>query len=91
MTPNETCLGVPNVDQITMASQRAILAALDMSLLLAHRTLLSEHADQLSDDTNDEPNPPHLALAQSILIMTQTLRELIASYQAVIGHMLGDD
>ena len=91
MTPDDTCLHAPSVGQIAMASQRAILAALDTSLLLVHRTLQAEHADQLSDEANDEPSPPHLALAQSILIMTQTLRELIASYQAVIGHMLGDD
>jgi hypothetical protein len=91
MTDAETCLHLPTVDQITMASQRAILAALDTNLLLAHRVLQAEHADQLSDEHCDEPSPPHLALAQSILIMTRTLRELIASYHAIIDRMLADD
>jgi hypothetical protein len=38
----------------------------------------------------DEPSPPHLALAESILILAATLRELIASYRAVTDRMLGD-
>lgn len=90
MTAAEMDLWVPTVNQIVMASQRAILAALDMNLLLAQRTLQAEHADDLSDENTDEPNPPHLALTQSILIMTATLRELIASYYAVIDNTLGD-
>jgi len=90
VTAAETDLWVPTVNQIVMASQRAILAALDMNLLLAQRTLQAEHADDLSNDDPDGPGPPHLALTQSILIMSATLRELIASYYAVIDSMLGD-
>lgn len=90
MTAAETDVRVPTIDQIVMASQRAILAALDMSLLLAQRALQAEHADDLSNHDHDEPWPPHLALTQSILIMTATLRELIVSYHAVVDNMLGD-
>ena len=81
---------LPTTDHIVMASERAILAALGTNLLLAARTLKAEHAAGLSDDAADEPNPPHLALAQSILILAATLRELIAGYRAVTDTMLGD-
>jgi hypothetical protein len=81
---------LPTTDQIVMASERAILAALDTNLLLAARTLRAEHAAALGDDKADEPSPPHLALAESILILAATLRELIASYRAVTDRMLGD-
>ena len=64
MTAVETDLWVPTVNQIVMASQRAILAALDTNLLLAQRTLQAEHADDLSNENPDEPSPPHLALTQ---------------------------
>jgi hypothetical protein len=81
---------LPTTEQIVMASERAILAALDMNLLLAVRTLRAEHAAALSDGNADEPNPPHLALAESILVLAASLRELIASYRAVTDRMLGD-
>jgi Mg2+ and Co2+ transporter CorA len=90
MTAAETNITLPTIDQIFMASQRAMLAALDTTLLLAARTLQAEHADQLADVNTVEPKPPHLALTQSILIMISTLRELIASYCAIIDNMLGD-
>lgn len=86
--PPDTWL--PTTEQIAMAGERAILAALDTNLLLAARTLRAEHAATLSDDEADEPNPPHLALAESILVLAATLRELIASYRAVTDRMLGD-
>jgi len=49
MTAAETDLWVQTVNQIVMASQRAILAALDMNLLLAQRTLQAEHSKDLSN------------------------------------------
>jgi hypothetical protein len=90
MRATEPNTWLPTTEQIITASQRAILAALDTNLLLTQRALEAEHADQLSDEDSIEPNPPHLALAQSILIMSVTLRQLIASYYAVIDRMLGD-
>lgn len=87
--PEEAWL--PTTEQILMAQERAILAALDTNLLLAARTLQAEHASQLQEDNLDEPSPPHLALAQSILILAASLRELIGSYRAVTGRLLRDD
>jgi len=80
---------LPTAAQIVMAQERSILAALDINLLLAARTLEAEHA-ALGDETNDEPSPPHLALAESILILAATLRELIASYRAVTDRIFRD-
>jgi hypothetical protein len=80
---------LPTTGQIVMASERAILATLDTALLLAARTLEAEHAG-LGEQTHEEPSPPHLALAESILILAASLRELIASYRAATDHLLGD-
>ncbi len=80
---------LPTTEQIVMASERAILAALDTALLLAARTLEAEHAG-LGERLPEEPSPPHLALAESILILATTLRELIAGYRAATDHILGD-
>ena len=80
---------VPTSPQILMASERAILATLDLTLLLAARTLEAEHAD-LGERPHEAPSPPHLALAESILIIAASLRELIASYRAVTDHLLRD-
>lgn len=82
---------LPTTEQILMASERAILAALDTNLLLAVRTLRAEHAAALVEDGRDEPSPPHLALAESILILAASLRELIASYRTVTARLLRDD
>lgn len=86
--PDEVWL--PTTEQLVMASERAILAALDANLLLAARTLQAEHASGLSDGISDEPSPPHLALTQSILILAASLRQLIASYELAVEHLLGD-
>lgn len=80
---------LPTTAQIVMASERAILATLDTALLLAARTLEAEHA-ALGEQPREEPSPPHLALAESILLVAASLRELIASYRAATDHLLGD-
>ena len=82
---------LPTTEQILMASERAILAALDTNLLLTARTLRAEHPQAFGGEGRDEPSPPHLALAESILILAASLRQLIASYRAVTGRVLGDD
>jgi len=74
-----------------MASERAILAALDANLLLAARTLRAEHADTLGDGTHQEPGPPHVALAECILVLAASLHELIGSYRAATGRLHRDD
>ncbi|MHB8873020.1 MAG: hypothetical protein ACYC8T_04980 [Myxococcaceae bacterium] len=87
--PEESWL--PTTEQILMASERAILAALDTNLLLAERTLRAEHADTLGEGTIGEPGPPHVALTECILILSASLRELIAGYRAATGRILRDD
>ena len=90
MTPADPLdVWLPTSPQILMASERAILATLDLTLLLAARTLEAEHAD-LGERPHEAPSPPHLALAESILIIAASLRELIASYRAVTDHLLRD-
>jgi hypothetical protein len=80
---------LPTSAQIAMASERAILASLDANLQLAVRVLLAEHPS-LSDNPHEEPEPPHLAIAASILILADTLHGLIAGYRAATEHALGD-
>lgn len=87
--PEEAWL--PTTEQILMAPERAILAALDTNLLLAARILRAEHTPALGETRSDEPSPPQLALAESILILAASLRELIASYRAVTGRLIRDD
>ena len=80
---------VPSADQILMSSERAILAVLDVNLLLAVRTLEAEHAS-LGERPVDQPHPPHVALAESLVILAGSLREVIAGYRAAMDHLLGD-
>ncbi len=80
-------LWLPTTEQLVMAQERAILATLDVTLLMAERTLQAEHVC-LGDD--GEPNPPHLAIAGSILLMAASLRELLAAYRAASDRLLGD-
>lgn len=81
---------LPTAAQITMASERAILAALDANLQLAVRALIAEHPSLDDDSSHDEPEPPHLALAASIRILAESLHELIAGYRAVTEQAFGD-
>lgn len=77
----------PTTEQIIMAPERAILAALEVTLLMAERTLRAEHVS-LEDDR--EPNPPHLAIAGSILLLAASLRELLVAYHVATDRLLGD-
>ncbi|MHB8874344.1 MAG: hypothetical protein ACYC8T_11710 [Myxococcaceae bacterium] len=84
---------LPTSMQITMASERAILAALDASLQLAVRALCAEHPsldEERSRDLQAEPPPPHMALAGSIVTLAESLHELITGYRVVAERALGD-
>ena len=94
MSENETEseeVWLPTTEQILMASERAILAALDANLLLASRALRAEHAASLGERTIGEPGPPQVALTECILILAASLHELIASYRDATGRLLCDD
>ena len=81
---------LPTSAQITMATERAILASLDANLQLAVRALIAEHPSLDDDRRREEPEPPHLALAASIRILAETLHELICGYRAVTEQTFGD-
>lgn len=85
-----SAVSLPTSAQIGMASERAILASLDVTLNLAVRTLLAEHPSLGAAETQDEPEPPHLALAASMSILAESLCELISAYLAVTERALGD-
>ena len=72
-----------------MAPERAILAALDANLQLAVRVLSAEHPS-LDDDSHEEPEPPHLALAASIRILAESLHDLITGYRLVVEQAFND-
>ena len=86
------CDHLPSVQQLTMSSDRAMLALLDLSLELTARSLRAEHP-ALEDQAyrgSGEPPATHEALAASIVILATSLREVIAGYRACVDHLLGD-
>ena len=74
--PEEAWL--PTTEQILMASERAILAALDTNLLLAVRTLRAEHPAALGQQPSDEPSPPAPGNRRVDSRSAASLRELVA-------------
>ena len=80
-------LWLPDVDQLTMAPERATLAALDVLLLLAIRVLHAEHPG-LDEAASREPL---LAIPGSMVLLADSLHQLIASYRLQTAHALGDD
>ena len=81
---------LPTSAQLAMASERTILASLDLNLQLAVRALLAEHPALSDDGPREAPEPPQLALAASIRILAETLHQLIAGYRDATEHVLGD-
>jgi hypothetical protein len=76
-----------------MASERAILAALDACLQLTARALRAEHPsldDVRCRDPHTEPPLPELAIASSIVTLAETLHELITGYRLLAERALGD-
>jgi len=83
---------LPTVEQIVMANERPVLAALDALLELTARTLMAEHP-MLEEDARRgaaEPPPPCQALAASIVILARTLHEVIEGYCVALEHIHGD-
>ena len=88
-----SCQRLPSVKQLTMSSDRAMLAVLDLSLELTARSLRAEHPaleDQAYRGTSAEPPLTHEALAASIVILASTLREVIAGYRESLDYIFGD-
>ena len=86
------CDPLPTVQQLTMSSDRAMLAMLDLSLELTARSLRAEHPALEEQAYRGSHDPPvtHEALAASIVILATTLREVIAGYRDCLDHILGD-
>ncbi len=83
---------LPTVNQLTMSSDRAILAVLDLSLELTARSLRAEHPALEKQTYRGQGEPPttHEALATSIIALASTLREVIAGYRECLDHIFGD-
>jgi hypothetical protein len=86
------CDPLPTVQQLTLSSDRAMLALLDLSLELTARSLRAEHPalEEQAYRGSHEPPLTHEALAASIVILATTLREVIAGYRDCLDHILGD-
>ena len=79
--------GLPSTSELSCAPERAILAALDASLVLASRALKAEHP---SLDSPDESSAdPLILLAGSILASAASLHELIVGYEDLTWRLTG--
>lgn len=77
--------GLPSASELSCAPERAILAALDASLVLAIRALKAEHPSlDLPDESSTEPL---LLLAGAILASATSLHELIVGYDNLTWRM----
>ncbi len=74
MTP--TFRAMPSAAELFDAPERAILAALDATLVLAVRALKARHPD-LDDRENHEPR---LLLAEAVLACALSLHSVLVSY-----------
>jgi len=94
-----TTVRLPSTEQIAVASERAILAALDVNLELAIRSLKAEHAGMaldghLADDADDADDQPYtfllLPIAEALVLSARDLRSLIATYRTVADDLLDE-
>jgi hypothetical protein len=83
---------MPTVDQILMAPERPTLSALDTMLGLATRSLLAENPGLTPKPFPRPAGPadPKLALAASAVMLSNTLREVIACYLAHLDQNFAD-
>ena len=94
MSPRESpSPWLPSSAQVAMASERAILASLDLNLQLAVSALLAEHPAFGYYGPREAPEPQLalVALAASIRILAESLHQLIAGYRDATEHLLGDE
>lgn len=91
-----TTAWLPSTDQIMVASERAILAALDVNLELAIRSLMAAHAELIPDgllvtDPDYEPYTFNLLpVAESLVLCAKLLRNHVANYRLVADDLLKD-
>jgi len=87
---------IPSTEQLFDAPERASLAALDATLLLAARALLAAHLE-LRHDGRYQPDPqqdpfaaPLLPVAAEIIRGATHLRRLVGEYRHVADQLLAD-
>ncbi len=77
---------LPTTLQLFWAPERAILCALDASLILAIRSLKAAHP--MLDDPDQAPEyEPILTIAQSLLATARGLHELIVGYDDLADRL----
>lgn len=84
---------LPTTEQIIMAGERPILAALDTLLALTIRTLLAEHPTLESDAATSRASnseEPVQALAASAIILARSLREVVDGYCLALERVYKD-
>ena len=81
--PSRSCL--PTTTDLFWAPERAILAALDASLLLGIRALQAAHP--ALDDPDEAPNQELLLVGESILATARSLHELLVGYDNLAHHL----
>jgi hypothetical protein len=81
---------LPTTADLSSAPERAILAALDASLLLGIRALKAAHPT-LEDPDADSGNQPLLLAGESILGTATCLHEMLADYDKMLDRLAGRD
>lgn len=82
--PTLACL--PTTADLFWAPERAILAALDASLVLGIRALKAAHP-MLEDAEAPGGHEPLLLIGESIIATARSLHELIAGYEDLAEHL----
>jgi len=91
-----TVTWLPSTQEIFMAAERPVLAALDVNLQLAIRSLRAEYPGldergRLIPETDWEPHvPPQVPLIEPIIGAATALRRLLANYRLTLELALND-
>ena len=87
---------LPSTDQLVVAPERAMLAALDANLELIARLPMAVHVDlqphgHRSRDPNYEPHTHALLpLAEALVLGAKRLRQIVAEYRAAHDSLLAE-
>jgi hypothetical protein len=82
-----TLASLPTETELFWAPERAILAALDVSLVLSIRALKAAHPMLEDPDEAPDGHEPLLLIGESLLATARSLHELIAGYDNLVGHL----
>jgi hypothetical protein len=91
-----TITWLPSTDEISLAPERAVLAALDANLQLAIRSLRAEYPGldengRLIPDPDWEPHvPPQVPLIERIIGSAAELRRLVIEFRVTLDLALHD-